>query len=206
MELDKNNTLVNPSMYGPIAAREIQAEGYGFNMNSQDTQCSSNDRLMRIGLMAEKAHVKGNIRGSVMSKSGRVEVTSQSEACYKSSAMGPQDFSDSLFSFAPQTLRLTSEKLAGFSPDTLIDRKSFAITSANSNRSFNGYRVIKFPACSDSDCVSAVPRKETSIGILKAGSTPQGQYQDIPSNEMIVFNVILYAYVFVNSKYLTRLV
>lgn len=179
-------------MYGPIAAREIRAEGYGFNMNSQDTQCSSSNRLMRVGLMAEKAYVKGDIRGSVVSKSGKVEVTSQSDACYKSSAMGTQDFSDSLFSFAPQTLRLTSEKLAGFSPDTLIDRKSFALTSANSNRSFNGYRVIKFPACSDSDCVSAIPRKETSISVLKAGSNPQGQYQDVPSNEMIVLNIPVY--------------
>lgn len=177
-------------MYGPIAALNIKADGYGFNMKSQDTECSSSDRLLRVGLLADQADIKGDVHGSVVRKSGSVEATSQSEACYKSSAA--EDMSDSLFAFAPKTLRVTSEHLAAFAPDTLIDRKTFAISSANSNRSFKGYRIVKFPACSDSDCVAAIPRKETSISIFKAGSTPQGQYQRIPSDEMIVFNVVMF--------------
>lgn len=185
--------MKTPSIYGPIAAFNITSKGYGFNTNTDDANCNTPDRILRLGLLAINSYVKGDVHGSILTRNGTIDTKSQSKGCVARSLFHvinrAEDFSDSLFSFAPTTIRKTSKKLAEFDPDTLIDRKTFDFLSPNSDRSFNGYRILKFPACSDTDCVIAIPRKETTPGILKAGAKAQPDFTSVPTDEMIVFNV-----------------
>ena len=147
--------------------------------------------------MSRFSSVDGDIHGSVMTHRGTVKTNSQTEACAKRSKFRAlqrvDDFSNSLFSFAPTTIRLTSKKLATFEPDTYIDRREHAFTPASYSRTYPEYRVLQFPPCSDSDCTSALPRKQTSAGLLKTESDTQTAYRYIPTNEMILFNVSLIA-------------
>jgi hypothetical protein len=150
--------------------------------------------LLRLGLLAKNSDVRGDVHGSFVTGNGTIDTKSQSEGCIAHSSSlhvvnRIEDMSESLFDFAPTTIRKTSQKLAGFEPDTLIDRRSFSIMSSSSSRSFDGYRILKFPACSDNDCGAAIPRKETSVSLLKAGTNAQPNYDSVPSDEMIVFNV-----------------
>ncbi|CEP19941.1 hypothetical protein [Parasitella parasitica] len=182
------------SMYGPIAALNITSSGYSYNSRSK-MDCGSKNYVMRLGLMSKNAQVQGDINGDIWTENGSIDTKGTDNCAFDalSRIQHPsQDLLQSLFSFAPTTIRETSAKLSRLAPDTAIASVSNGLVSVSNARSFNGYRVLKLPACSDRACAVA-SRLETNPNVLKGANTWTGQYKNgVLPDEMIVFNIPVY--------------
>jgi hypothetical protein len=100
-----------------------------------------------------------------------------------------KDYLENLWSFAPAAIKSTSSKLAALTPDTAITAVSTGFRSLGNKPSFEGYRILKLPACSDKSCAAAV-KTDTSPSVLRGGNSWNGNYGGmITSDDMIVFNV-----------------
>ncbi|KAI8646787.1 hypothetical protein BD408DRAFT_439876 [Parasitella parasitica] len=182
------------SIYGPIAALNITSNGFSYNSKSK-MDCRSKNYVMRLGLMSKHAQVQGDVNGDVWTEKGSIDTKGTDNCAFDalSRIQHPsQDLLQSLFSFAPTTIRGTSAKLSSLAPDTAITSVSNGLVSASKTRSRNGYRILKLPACSDRACTTA-SKLETNPNVLKGGNTWTGQYRNgVSPDEMIVFNIPVY--------------
>ncbi|KAL9541298.1 hypothetical protein MBANPS3_009195 [Mucor bainieri] len=192
---DKVATEAAASIYGPIAALNITSNGYSFNSRSK-MDCGSNNAVLRLGLMSKHADIQGDINGDVWTESGSIDTKGTGNCAFDSLSRVQhpnEDLVQSLFSFAPTTIKKTSAKLSTLAPDTAIASVASGLVSPSRARSFSGYRILKLPACSDRGC-AATGKLETQPGVLRGGSAwSTGQYKNgVQSDEMIVFNVPVY--------------
>lgn len=187
----QGNEATAASIYGPIAAINITSSGYSYNSRAK-MDCGSANSMLRLGLMSKHADVQGDINGDVWTESGSID-TKGAENCAFDALSRVQhpnkDLVQSLFSFAPTTIKKTSAKLSTLAPDTAIASVANGLVSPGSARSFDGYRILKLPACSDRSC-AATGKAETHPNVLRGGNAWTGQYKHgVLPDEMIVFNV-----------------
>ncbi|KAL7330086.1 hypothetical protein PS15p_205074 [Mucor circinelloides] len=190
----KGSESTAASIYGPIAAFNITSNGYSYNSKSK-MDCGSSNRIMRLGLMSKHADIQGDINGDVWTENGSIDTKGTDNCAFEavSRVQHPtDDLVQSLFSFAPTTIKKTSATLSTLEPDTAITSATNGLVSPGRARSFNGYRILKLPACSDRGC-AATSSIETNPNVLKGGNTWTGQYRNgLLPDEMIVFNVPVY--------------
>lgn len=170
-------------------------------MVAQKTNCNSNNPYLKYALISNHAKVdEGDIYGDVWTKHGSVQNNNKNPngRCFATVApfriLEPKkDYIEAIWSFAPTAIKNTSKRLAELHPDTVITTAEKRITPLrNRRRSFEGYRVLKLPACSDRAC-AVTADDETSPDVLKGGATWSGNYKGaLSSDEMLVFNVSHY--------------
>lgn len=192
-ETEETEEISKASVYGPIAALNINSTGYDYNTNSK-SNCEDYNGISRLGLMAKAAHVNGDVYGEIFNEEGSINAANQKNECGMNSidrsVTKPDDLSSSLWSFAPSSIKKTSRKLASFESDTFINRNK-GLVSKSEVRSFHGYRILKLPACSDDICKPFDPNTEITTATLKSRhSALNTPFQNILPTEMIVFNVI----------------
>ncbi|KAK4514922.1 uncharacterized protein ATC70_002529 [Mucor velutinosus] len=189
-----SNEATEASMYGPIAAFNITSNGYNYNSKAK-MDCGSSNTMLRLGLMSKHADIQGDVNSDVWTESGSIDTRGTKNCVFAAlpRVQHPnEDLVQSLFSFAPTTIKKTSAKLSTLAPDTAITSVANGLVSPSRARSFVGYRILKLPACSDRGC-AATSKVETQPSVLRGSNTWMGQYKNgVLPDEMIVFNVPVY--------------
>lgn len=200
MTSDKSESSYEGSIYGPIAAINITTSNYGINTLSQKLDCMNDNYFLRYGLISKNANVNGNIYGDAWTENG--SITRENTLDGRCSELPfrilepKKDYLETIWSFAPTAIKNTSKKLAELNSDSVISAINTGLVSVRNQASFEGFRILKLPACSDKGC-AAIARGETNPNVLKGGSSWTGNYKGVfPSDEMIVFNVSVYLALF----------